>query len=246
MQFFAASTYFLRTVVAYILLYCAAVGFAEGLTSENIVGYATSELADGNKLVGAQFLPVSGEGYDIQKIVAAGSDVESYVTLQTLTPGGKAKEIFSWDTWLYVESGDAKWIDDKGIATRTFQPGEALWVSGQAGYTIQTAGQVGTEDVVASLVDGNVAINNPFPVKVNIQDIVATGADVESYVTLQTLTTGGKAKEIFSWDTWLYVEAGDAKWIDDKGIATRDFDPGEGLWVSGQAGYTLRIPAPTL
>ncbi len=246
MQFFAASTYFLRTVVAYILLYCAAVGFADGLTSDNVVGYSKANLENGFKLIGSQFLGMSADGYGIQDIVVEGADVENVVMVQTLTAAGKSKEMFSWDTWMYVEAGDAKWIDDKGIATRKFQPGEALWVSGQSSYTFQTAGEVGTSDIVVELVNGFVAVNNPFPLQVNIQDIVATGADVENAVMLQTLTPAGKSKEMFSWDTWMYVDAGDAKWIDDKGVATRDIAPGEGLWVSGQSGYTLRIPAPEL
>ena len=210
-----------------------------------VVGYANADLVNGNKLICAQFLPV-GEagGYDIQKIVATGADVESAVSLQTLTTAGKANEIFTWDTWMFVEDEPA-WIDDVGIATRKFAPGEALWVSGQLGYTLQTAGQVGTNDVIVALVNGNVAIGNPFPVNVNIQDIVATGADVESAVSLQTLTSAGKADEIFTWDTWMFVEDEPA-WIDDVGVATRNFAPGEGIWVSGQNGYTLRIPAPTL
>ena len=216
------------------------------VSQSNVVGYCKDNLENGFKLIGAQFIGMSGEGYNIQDIVVEGADVENAVMLQTLTPAGKSKEMFSWDTWLYVDPGDAKWIDDKGVSTRKFQPGEALWVSGQSSYTFQTAGEVATSDVVVELVNGFVAINNPFPLEVNIQDIVATGADVENAVMLQTLTPAGKSKEMFSWDTWMYVDPGDAKWIDDQGIATRDFAPGEGLWVSGQAGYTLRIPAPTL
>lgn len=209
------------------------------------MGYANADLVNGNKLITAQFLPV-GEagGYDIQKIVATGADVEGEVFLQTLTASGKANESFSWDTWMFVEDEPA-WIDDVGVSTRKFAPGEALWVQGKVGYTLQTAGQVGTNDVVVALVNGNVAIGNPFPVSVNIQDIVATGADVEGEVFLQTLTSAGKADESFSWDTWMFVEDEPA-WIDDVGISNRDFAPGEGLWVQGKVGYTLRIPAPTL
>lgn len=208
------------------------------------MGYATTDLVSGNKLVCAQFLPIGSEGYDIQKIVANGDDVEGTVALQTLTTAGKANETFSWDTWMFVEDEPA-WIDDEGIATRTFSPGEAIWVQGNVGYTLQTAGEVGTEDVIVNLANGNVAVGNPFPVAVNIQDIVATGDDVEGTVALQTLTAAGKANETFSWDTWMFVEDEPA-WIDDEGIATRDFAPGEGIWVQGKSGYTLRIPAPTL
>ena len=209
------------------------------------VGYSKTALVDGNKLVAAQFAPVgNAEGYDIQNIVAEGADVESFVALQTLTSSGKANETFSWDTWMYVTDKPA-WIDDAGIATRKFAPGEALWVQGRAGYSITTAGQVDLSDLVVELVDGNKAVGNPFPVKVNIQDIVAEGADVESFVALQTLTSSGKANETFSWDTWMYV-VDEPAWIDDVGIATREFEPGEGIWVQGRAGYTLRIPAPEL
>ncbi len=209
------------------------------------MGYSTDNLVNGNKLITAQFLPV-GEagGYDIQKIVATGADVEGEVSLQTLTPAGKANEIFSWDTWMFVTDEPA-WVDDVGISTRKFAPGEALWVQGKVGYTLQTAGQVGTNDVIVALVNGNVAIGNPFPVSVNIQDIVATGADVEGEVSLQTLTSAGKANEIFSWDTWMFV-TDEPAWVDDVGVSNRDFAPGEGLWVQGKTGYTLRIPAPTL
>ena len=210
-----------------------------------VVGYANTDLVNGFKMISAQFMPV-GEagGYDIQKIVATGEDVEGEVSLQTLTASGRANEIFSWDTWMFVEDEPA-WVDDVGVSTRKFAPGEALWVQGKVGYTLQTAGQVGTNDVVVSLVNGFVAIGNPFPVSVNIQDIVATGEDVEGEVSLQTLTASGRANEIFSWDTWMFVEDEPA-WVDDVGIATRDFVPGEGLWVQGKVGYTLRIPAPTL
>lgn len=92
----------------------------------------------GNKLITAQFAPIgNSEGYDIQDIVASGADIETFVSLQTLTPSGKTDEMFSWDTWLFVDPGDEKWVDDKGIATRKIQPGEGLWVSGQNGYTLR-------------------------------------------------------------------------------------------------------------
>ena len=145
---------------------------------------------------------------------------------------------------MFVDPGDAKWIDQNGIATRKFQPGEALWVSGKEGYTFQTAGEVSSDDLVVVLTNGNIAVGNPFPVAVDIQDIVATGADVESNVSIQTLTPSGKSDEMFTWDTWMFVDPGDAKWIDVNGIADRDIQPGEGLWVAGKNGYTLRIPAP--
>lgn len=101
-----------------------------------MVGYAKTSLVDGNRLVCAQFLPFGSEGYDIQDIVAEGTDVESDVMLQTLTSSGKANEMFSWDTWMFV-TDEPKWIDDQGIATRDFDPSEGLWVQGKAGYTLR-------------------------------------------------------------------------------------------------------------
>ena len=120
-----------KLMIAASAALCATVGFS--LESANVVGYSATDLVDGNKLISAQFLQIgSDEGYDIQNIVATGDDVESYVSLQTLTASGKADEIFSWDTWMFVEDKPA-WIDDEGIATRDFNPGEGIWVQGKAG-----------------------------------------------------------------------------------------------------------------
>ena len=175
---------------------------------------------------------------DIQSIVAKGDDLNN-VAMQTLDSSGRADEIFMWDDWQF----DAPcWADDNGVATKKFQPGEAIWTQGKAGYSIQTAGEVGASDVIINLRDGNIAVGNPFPVSVGIQDIVATGADLNN-VAMQTLDSSGRADEIFMWDDWQF----DAPcWADDSGVATKTFAPGEGIWVQGKAGYTLRFPAPNL
>ena len=232
-----------KMIAAAGALVCAAA-VADGLTSDNIVGYTTTPLVTGNKLVAIPFLPIGdAEGYSIQDIIPAGADLDN-VQMQTLTKAGKGDETFAWDTWEYVAPGEEAWADDKGVATRKFKPGEALWVQGVDNYTLTTKGEVGKADVIINLVTGNVACGNPFPVEISIQDIVPTGANLDN-IQIQTLTKAGKGDETFAWDTWEYVAPGEEAWADDKGVATRKFQPGEGLWVQGVEGYTLRIPAPT-
>ncbi len=188
----------------------------------------------------AQFVSIGDSDISIQDIVANGDDLNN-VAIQTLDAYGRANETFSWNDWAF----DAPcWVDDNlDKATRTFEPGEGMWTQGLEGYNIQTAGKVGTSDVVVTLTDGNVAVGNPFPVAVSIQDIVATGADLTN-VAIQTLDEYGRAVETFSWNDWAFDEP---CWVDDNlDKATRTFAAGEGLWVQGVSGYTLRIPAPEL
>ena len=191
-------------------------------------------------MTSAQFAPISGTGINIQDIVANGEDL-SYVAIQTLDSAGRPAETFTWNDWMYEE---ACWVDDDlNQASRVFSPGAGMWIYGVDGYNIQTAGKVETSDVVVTLADGFVAVGNPFPVSVSIQDIVATGDDL-SYVAIQTLDSAGRAAETFTWNDWMYESP---CWVDDElNQTTRTFAPGEGVWVYGVAGYTLRFPAPEL
>ena len=178
--------------------------------------------------------------------MATGADIENTVSFETLTKAGKTNESFRWDTWEFTTEDDPKWVDADGIATKKFKPGEAIWVQGDVGYKFQTAGQVSQEDLIVALTNGNVAVGNSFPVEVDIQDIVATGEDVENTVSFETLTKAGKTNESFRWDTWEFTTEDDPKWVDSDGIATKKFKPGEAIWVQGDIGYTIRIPAPDI
>ena len=191
-------------------------------------------------MVAPQFMSFDNNGMDIQNIVALGADL-NYVALQTLDSAGRANETFTWNDWMYETPC---WVDDNlNIATRKFAPGEGIWVQGINGYALQTAGQVNFNDVVVKLANGAVAVGNPYPTAIAIQDVVAEGGDL-NYVAIQTLDSAGRADETFTWNDWMYETP---CWVDDNlDMATRELAPGEGIWVQGLDGYTLRLPAPEL
>ena len=190
-------------------------------------------------IVSAQFLGMTKDGgVDIQSIVALGDDLNN-VAIQTLDSYGRTDKMFMWDDWQF---DTPCWADENGPAEKILQPGEALWVQGVNGYKFQSAGQVGTSDIVFNLKDGNVLVGNAFPIGVSIQDIIATGDDLND-VAIQTLDTYGRTDKMFMWDDWQF----DAPcWADENGPTDMILQPGEGLWVQGKTGYTIRIPAPEL
>ena len=74
----------------------------------------------------------------------------------------------------------------------------------------------------------------------DIQTIKGDGDDLYDF-SIQLLDAYGRTTKSFSWDDWSYDTA---MWVDDDGATEYSVAPGEGLWVQGKAGYTLRIPAP--
>ena len=90
------------------------------------------------------------------------------------------------------------------------------------------------------------ATGNPFPVAVNLQDIVALGDDTSDNVFIQTLDPAGYTLDTYSWNDW----ATDTPcWVDDNyekvdGII---FNPGQGLWIQGSStAQYITFPAPEL
>ena len=218
------------------------------------MGYAQSEFdVAGNKALAAQFLPITGEGFSIQDISFTADDIYG-VSLQTLTVGGKANEFFTWNDWTEYPENSGKfpgfWDDGSGVpATKTFAPGEGIWVQGAIGDKMTTAGEVGKSDIIVPLATGNVLVGNGFPVSLSVQDIVVTANDIYG-VAIQTLTAGGKADEFFTWNDWTEYPENSGEfpgfWDDGSGVpSTKVFAPGVALWVQGTTGDSLRIPAPT-
>ena len=104
-------------------------------------------------------------------------------------------------------------------------------------------------DVSVSLRPGAVGIGNPFPVAINIQDILPTGDDTSDNVYIQTLDAYGYTVDNYAWVNWAGDSGDQEAWInDDFEIVTDvEFAPGQGLWVYGSSiEQALRFPAPEL
>ena len=210
------------------------------------VGYAQSGLQNGYTMATPQFANIGSLAMPLQSIVPTGDDTSDNVYIQTLDAYGYTLNSYGWNDW----AGDtACWVDDdyNPVEGVSFQPGQGLWVQGlTTGQGIQTAGSVGKNDVSVTLKSGYTASGNPFPVAIDLQDVVADGEDVSDNVYIQTLDAYGYTLTSYAWNDW----AADAPcWVDDdyNPVVGVTIQPGQGLWVQGTStAQYIRFPAPEL
>ena len=194
----------------------------------------------------AQFANIGTEATPLQSIVPTGDDTSDNVYIQTLTAGGYTLDTYSWNDWA---ADEPCWVDDnyENVEGVTFAPGQGLWVqASSAGQGIQSAGRVRGNDVSVSLRGGFTAAGNPFPMPVDLQDIIATGDGTSDNVYIQTLTAGGYTLDTYSWNDWA---ADEPCWVDDnyEKVEGVTFEPGQGLWIQGSSTeQAIVFPAPEL
>ena len=192
-----------------------------------------------------QFINVgAGESMPITALSPTGDDVDG-VEIQTLTAYGYTDKFYTWNTWMYETPC---WVDEnlEAVEDVSFDPGAGLWVQGASTeQSLQSAGKVGTDDVVVTLRFGATATGNPYPVSLDINDILPEGDDVDG-VEIQTLTAYGYTDKFYTWNTWMYETP---CWVDEnlEAVENVSFGPGAGLWVQGAStSQSLRFPAPEL
>ena len=201
----------------------------------------------------AQFINIGATtDLAITSILPVGDDTYNKVEIQTLDRSGRTVDSYVWTDEGGEDYDQVGWVDgDNNIVTDvTFSPGQGLWVYGSSsGQGIQTAGQVGSSDVVVKLCVGATGTGNPFPVAVKIADILPEGDDTYNHVEIQTLDRSGRTVDSYVWTDEGGEDYDETGWVDgDNNIVTDvTFAPGQGLWVYGSsATQTLRFPAPEL
>lgn len=226
----------------------AAGAATAAITSNNIVGYQNLDLIDGGITAGFAFQPVSGQTFDLVNITATGSDdIEGEIQIQTLDENGSTV-----DTYYYYNCEElVGWLDGNDNEVEpgkvTVQAGEGLWVLGQSGLALQTAGQVPTADVALALINGGISTSNPTAVPVDLTACYGTGSDdIEGEIQVQTLDKNGSTV-----DTYYYYNCEElVAWLDgnDNEVesGTVVMKPGEGLWVLGKEGLNFVFPAANI
>lgn len=197
-------------------------------------------------LLTPQFVPISGEAITLESLVATGDEASDNVQIQTLDAYGRTVDTYDWNDWAQDVPCwvDADWEKVEGV---TFAPGQGLFVMGSSSLQgIQSAGKVGTSDIVVSLRMNGTLAGNPFPVEIDLQDIIAGGDEASDNVQIQTLDAYGRTVESYDWNDWAQDEPCwvDADWEKVEGVKIA---PGMGLFVMGSndAQY-LSFPAPAL
>ena len=219
------------------------------------MGYAQSELQPGATMTTPQFLNVgSSEAMPLQSIKPTGDDTSDNVNIQLLDTYGRTLVTYLWVNWAGDEGDQEAWVDDDEFAIVegvTFAPGQGLWVTGSSSAQgFQTAGSVGKSDVSVQLTSGATGLGNPFPVAIDLQDIIPQGDDTSDNVNIQLLDTYGRTLVTYLWVNWAGDEGDQEAWVDDDEFAIVEgvtFAPGQGLWVTGSSdSQYLRFPAPEL
>ena len=218
----------------------------------HFVGYAQSGLKSGATMVTAQFLPITGAAVDLTSIVPVGDELSDNVAIQTLDAFGRTVNNYIWNDWMYDNACWTDASDDSEVTAGTviFNPGQGLWVFGStSGQSVQFAGKVGTADISVQLQNGATGTGNPFPVSLDLADIVPVGDNLSDNVAIQTLDAFGRTVNNYIWNDWMYDNACWTDGSDDSEIVTGDvsFEPGRGLWVFGSSdSQYLQFPAPEL
>lgn len=195
----------------------------------------------------AQFINVSSsEVIPLESLVPTGDDTSDNVAIQTLDAAGYTVDNYLWNDWL---AETPCWVNDsfEVVEGVTFAPGQGLWVYGSSsGQGIQSAGKVGTAEISVQLRNGGTVTGNPFPVSVNLQDIIAVGDDTSDNVAIQTLDAAGYTIDNYLWNDWI---AETPCWVNDSFEVVENvaFEPGQGLWVYGSSETQyIQFPAPEL
>ena len=212
-----------------------------------LVGYAQSGLQNGGTIVVPQFVSVGATtSLDLQNLSATGEEASDNVQIQILDAYGRTGDTYEWNDWA-TESAcwvDGDWNRVEGVS---IDPGQGLWVMGSSvGQGLQSAGKVGTSDIVVTLRNGGTTTGNPFPIALDLQDIIAEGEEASDNVQIQVLDAYGRTVDTYEWNDWATESACwvDGDWNRVEGVT---INPGDGLWVMGSStDQSLRFPAPTL
>ena len=222
-------------------------------------------LHKGLNLVGSQFVEIGQTTKDIQEffdpesntLPGYGDAFESATKL--LVWGGTGYTTYEWSadgegTAIGDATQDAKWLTQGGaaVAVDSAPAGKAFWVSTTADSTVVVSGEVkdGTEETAA--VSGLTLLCNPFPVAMDIQNIVPDssvpgyGDGFESATKL--LVWGGTGYTTYEWSaagegTAIGDPSQDSKWLTQGGAAVgvATIAVGEGFWIntSGSGNVTF-------
>ena len=227
------------------------------MESQNIVGYAANNLdaTGGAAAVAPQFTTVgSATGIklkDITPITSTSTSLRRKVQIQLLTSAGYKSTAYRWEgqsgkTWIAEKT-----TDDMGETV--IPAGQGLWVvnSANVATTFQSAGEVGTSDIIQPLDDagGAAMVGNSFPVAVKLKDIVPTtetGTSLRRKIQIQLLTSDGYKSTAYRWEG-----SGGKTWIAEKttdDVGETEIPAGQAMWVvsSANCAANLRVPAPEL
>ena len=235
---------------------------SEAIESENIVGYTTATSVADNNFKTVSFNAVGMNTADIQSIRLSdggaggiGWGAETFAIWEGLPTVVDGSSFIYSDASMSMEGAtDYFWDNGDGTAAKfSIAEGQAVVLSCSGDLIITTAGQVPTENVTFTTVDGNNFTGNPFPAPISIQDIKLSdggnggiGWGAETFAVWEGLPTVVDGTSFIYSDSSMSMEgATDYFWDNGDGTAaTFTIPANQGVVVACGAGLEVTIQSP--
>ena len=219
----------------------AAVGFADGIQSANVVGYTTkSNTVSGFNFYAPSFVSVGTESVNLQdvKLDFGENECQGLDNIQILDDGGATVSTYVWmpADWTGLDADG--WVNEEGtaLADITLAPGQGILIDiVDDGTSVVNAGEVSDVDASVEAVAGFNFVGNSSPVAINIQDIKLDFGENESQGldNIQILDDGGATVATYVWmpADWTGLDADG--WVNEEGTALANITlaPGQGILV---------------
>ena len=229
-------------IVASGLLWATGV-FADGVSSQEIVGYQTYKLNSGYGMTTSTFAPTGESGISLQSLIPAGAGVGGYgdVVIQRMNDSGEWSGEFAWWTKENL-GGDASdgWYDtEMNRANEEIGYKEGLFAQAGEDVSLVYSGMVAQGTIETALPNGYSMTGNARPKELSIQEIIPQGTGVGGYgdIVIQTMNAEGSWDGEFAW--WTKENLGGSAqdgWYDtEMNRADATIRPGEGFFVQTSA-----------
>ena len=230
--------------------YRAAVTFADGVESQNVVGYQTFDTEIGFNTMSPTFISVGNTDTETKLAdIKLGDGATSYTdNIQILDADGNALTQYYW-----VGEGEldgenpAGWTEDLGtISDATIPVGAGFFLECNDTIQVTFAGQVHSGGISLTSVAGFNAIGNSSPVPVAVQSI-RLGEGATSYTdNIQILDADGNAMTQYYWVGEGELDGENpAGWTEDLGTLTdAEIPAGVGFFLE-MAAEDVSITMPT-
>ena len=231
-------------IVASGLLWATGI-FADGVSSQEIVGYQTKTIKAGFSLNTPTFTDVGSDGIDLSKFKLLNAAGDGTEVIQVLEQDGSCSTIW---TWLNTDAGVEKdgWYDNdtwKPIS-KTVKLGQGYLMSVDADVDLQTAGTVKKNSSVVKLPAGFNVVGNATPCEIDLQNMKLINAAGDGTEVIQVLEQDGSCSTIW---TWLNTDAGVEKdgWYDNDtwDPIVKTVKPGTAFLIAVDADTELELPA---
>jgi len=221
--------------------------FADGVSSQEIVGYQTKTTVKGFNFITPTFENTAGSEISVQDIQLDAATATSWTDeIQVLDEGGATIETYVYAT--AEESGLEKdgWLNGESqLAPSTLKKGQSVIVNTENPTSLTFSGVVGSSATKVQAVAGFNFVGNNSPVSIDIQSIRLDENASSWQDEIQVLDEGGATIEIYVYAT--AEESGLERdgWLNGESqLADRVFKPGDGFLVNiANEGTTITLPA---